>query len=120
MKDAAAKVTIPGASTDSMHDRRFDYRISCHPVTVNVAMRDLLAIEKQQEQAKLKSQKKITQAEKGTGKRSSIRAKLERNKAIIAAGSEQSQKAMHIVTVTGQLGRNSRPVWAIMPGRLGT
>jgi len=93
MKDAAAKVTIPGASTDSMHDRRFDYRISCHPVTVNVAMRDLLAIEKQQEQAKLKSQKKITQAEKGTGKRSSIRAKLERNKAIIAAGSEQSQKA---------------------------
>ena len=26
---------------------------------------------------------------------------------------------VQIVTVTGQLGRNSRPVWATMPGRLG-
>ncbi len=91
IKDAAAKITIPGANTDPMHDRRFDYRIPCHPVTVNVAMRDLLAIERQQEQAKLKSQKKIPQTEKGSGKRTSIRAKLERNKAIIAAGSDKNE-----------------------------
>ena len=65
MKDAAAKVTIPGISADSIHDRRLDYHIPCHPVTVNVAMRDLLAIEKQQEQAKLKSHKKTQPSEYG-------------------------------------------------------
>lgn len=91
MKDAAAKVVIPGASTESMYDRRRDYCLNCHPVTVNIAMRDLLAIERQQEQAKMKSQKKEKQVEKGSGKRSSIRKKLERNKAIIAAGSDKSQ-----------------------------
>lgn len=91
MKDAAAKVVIPGTSTESMYDRRRDYSLNCHPVTVNVAMRDLLAIERQQEQAKMKSQKKEKPVEKGSGKRSSIRKKLERNKAIIAAGSDKSQ-----------------------------
>ena len=93
MKNAAAKVLIPGANTESMYDRRRDYYLNCHPVTVNVAMRDLIAIERQQEQAKAKSQKKVTKTEKGTGKKTSIRAKLERNKAIIAAGSEQNQNA---------------------------
>lgn len=91
MRDAAAKVVIPGASTESMYDRRRDYSLNCHPVTVNVAMRDLLAIERQQEQAKMKSQKKEKPVGKGSGKRSSIRKKLERNKAIIAAGSDKSQ-----------------------------
>ena len=91
MKDAAAKVTIPGTSAESIHDRRLDYHIPCHPVTVNVAMRDLLAIEKQQEQAKLKSQKKTQRSVKGSAKRPSIRKKLERNKAIIASGDDKKQ-----------------------------
>ena len=91
INDAAAKVVIPGASTDSMYDRRRDYYLNCHPVTVNVAMRDLLSIEQQQKRAKMKSQKKEKQSKKGNGKRSSIRKKLERNKAIIAAGSEKNQ-----------------------------
>lgn len=91
MKDAAAKVTIPGISADSIHDRRLDYHIPCHPVTVNVAMRDLLAIERQQEQVKLKSHKKAQPSEQKKGKRTSIRAKLERNKALIASGNDKDQ-----------------------------
>lgn len=88
MKAAAAKVVIPGASENHLHDRRRDYWVNCHPVTVNVAMRDLLEIE-HRSQEKGKSPRK---AEKAAGKKSSIRKKLERNKAIIAAGSDKEQQ----------------------------
>ena len=47
-KEAAAKVAIPGKNTEPLHDRRLNYHINCHPVTINVAMRDLLGIERQQ------------------------------------------------------------------------
>lgn len=91
MKKAASEVRIPGANSEPMYDRRQDYQLNCHPVTVNVAMRDLLAIEKRQEQAKKKSSQKLKQTEKGSSKRSSIREKLKRNQAIIASGSDKSQ-----------------------------
>ena len=88
MKAAAAKVVIPGASENHLHDRRRDYWVNCHPVMVNIAMRDLLEIERQ-------SQKKgepPKEAAKATRKKPSIRKKLERNKAIIAAGSDKEQQ----------------------------
>ncbi|MCD8012010.1 MAG: DUF3849 domain-containing protein [Lachnospiraceae bacterium] len=52
-KEEAAKIVIPGADTqDTYKDRRQDYRVSTHPVMVNGAFRQLLAMEReQQEQA---------------------------------------------------------------------
>ena len=88
MKAAAAKVMIPGASENHLHDRRRDYWVNCHPVMVNIAMRDLLEIERQSQE----NGKTPKEAEKAAGKKPSIRKKLERNKAIIAAGSDKEQQ----------------------------
>lgn len=85
MKEAASQITVPGTNSDPVHDRRFEYRVDCHPVTVNVAMRDLLAMEQKQLQA-LASAPPVK-------KRTSIRAKLEKNKAIIASGGKQEEPA---------------------------
>ena len=88
MKAAAAKVVIPGASENHLHDRRRDYWVNCHPVMVNIAMRDLLEIERQSQE----NDKTPKEAEKAAGKKPSIRKKLERNKAIIAAGSDKEKQ----------------------------
>ena len=88
MKAAAAKVVIPGASENHLHDRRRDYWVNCHPVTVNIAMRDLLEIERRSHEKGGSPR----DTEKVTGKKPSIREKLERNKAIIAAGSDKEQQ----------------------------
>ena len=83
MKEAAAKVVIPGKNTEPLHDRRLDYHINCHPVTVNVAMRDLLAIERQQ-------QEKPAQRPK---RKESVLGKLKRNQAAIAAGASAAKES---------------------------
>ena len=88
MKAAAAKVVIPGASENHLHDRRRDYWVNCHPVMVNVAMRDLLEIERQSHE----KGEPPKEAAKATRKKPSIRKKLERNKAIIAADSDKEQQ----------------------------
>jgi hypothetical protein len=88
MKAAAAKVIIPGANANQLHDRRRDYWINCHPVTVNIAMRDLLKIERQSQEKR----EQPKEEEKATGKKPSLRKKLERNKAIIAASSDKEQQ----------------------------
>lgn len=88
MKAAAVKVVIPGASGNHLHDRRRDYWVNCHPVMVNIAMRNLLEIERQS----LEKREQPKAEDKTTGKKPSIRKKLERNKAIIAAGSDKEQQ----------------------------
>lgn len=81
MKEAAAKVVIPGKNAEPLHDRRLDYHINCHPVTVNVAMRDLLVIERQQEKPAQRSKRK-----------ESVLGKLKRNQAAIAAGTSAAKE----------------------------
>ena len=81
MKEAAAKVVIPGKNTEPLHDRRLDYHINCHPVTVNVAMRDLLVIERQQEKPAQRPKRK-----------ESVLGKLKRNQAAIAAGTSAAKE----------------------------
>lgn len=81
MKEAAAKVVIPGKNTDPLHDRRLDYHINCHPVTVNVAMRGLLVIERQQEKPAQRPKRK-----------ESVLGKLKRNQAAIAAGTSAAKE----------------------------
>ena len=81
MIEAAAKVVIPGKNTEPLHDRRLDYHINCHPVTVNVAMRDLLVIERQQEKPAQRPKRK-----------ESVLGKLKRNQAAIAAGTSSAKE----------------------------
>ena len=81
MKEAAAKVVIPGKNTEPLHDRRLDYHINCHPVTVNVAMRNLLVIERQQEKPAQRPKRK-----------ESVLEKLKRNQAAIAAGTSAAKE----------------------------
>ena len=81
MKEIAAKVVIPGKNTEPLHDRRLDYHINCHPVTVNVAMRDLLVIERQQEKPAQRPKRK-----------ESVLGKLKRNQAAIAAGTSAAKE----------------------------
>ena len=81
MKEAATKVVIPGKNTEPLHDRRLDYHINCHPVTVNVAMRDLLVIERQQEKPAQRPKRK-----------ESVLGKLKRNQAAIAAGTSAAKE----------------------------
>lgn len=81
MKEAAATVVIPGKNTEPLHDRRLDYHINCHPVTVNVAMRDLLVIERQQEKPAQRPKRK-----------ESVLGKLKRNQAAIAAGTSAAKE----------------------------
>lgn len=81
MKEAAAAVVIPGKNTEPLHDRRLDYHINCHPVTVNVAMRDLLVIERQQEKPAQRPKRK-----------ESVLGKLKRNQAAIAAGTSAAKE----------------------------
>lgn len=92
MKQAAAQVYVPGTNSNPSYDRRFEYQINCHPVTVNVAMRDLLSLE--QEQTKNQSTtKQKTDKTRESKKRTSIRAKLEKNKALLASGEGKSEPA---------------------------
>ena len=81
MKEAAAAVVIPGKNTEPLHDRRLDYHINCHPVTVNVAMRDLIVIERQQEKPAQRPKRK-----------ESVLGKLKRNQAAIAAGTSAAKE----------------------------
>ena len=83
IKKEALKVTIPDSHPNPDHDRRQSYRISCHPVTVNVAFREVLKMEKAQERS--------SQAPKKT----SILAKLKSNQATIAANSKKPPQVTH-------------------------
>ena len=83
IKKEALKITIPDSHPNPDHDRRQSYRVSCHPVTVNVAFREVLKMEKAQE--------KSSQAPKKT----SILAKLKSNQATIAANSKKQPQVTH-------------------------
>lgn len=83
IKKEALKVTIPDSHSNPDHDRRQSYRISCHPVTINVAFREVLKMEKAQEK------------ESQAPKRTSILAKLKSNQATIAANSKKSPQVTH-------------------------
>lgn len=95
VRDGANQVKIPGASEDLDHDRRLDYLVSCHPVTVDVAFRDLMQMEKEQvlsDRPKAPQEKGKSQAAPASGqKRPSVLKKLADKQAEIAAGDSKAK-----------------------------
>lgn len=88
IKEAAGRVHIPGATNDH-HDVRRTYQVTCHPVMVNAAFRDLLAMEK--EQAHTMDAAHTGERTAGTGgrekeaRKTSVLQKLKANQDAIAA-----------------------------------
>lgn len=97
IKEAAATVYIPGATNDH-HDVRRTYQVTCHPVMVNVAFRDLLAMEKAQTHAKTTEhaeEKNARTVREGTGQRPSVLQKLEANQDAIAYSDKKTPGVTH-------------------------
>lgn len=94
IREAASHVFIPEAKTDGVHDRRIDYQLSCHPVTVNMAFRDLIAME--MEAIVADRPKAIPQPkEKEVAKKPSVLKKLRDNQAAIAAAGKGTPQVTH-------------------------
>lgn len=97
IKEAARNVPIPGATNDH-HDVRRTYQVTCHPVMVNVAFRDLLAMEKEQTHAK--DAEHATAKPAGTdkekaGQRPSVLQKLKEKQNAIAASDKKPSNITH-------------------------
>lgn len=97
IKKAAGTVPIPGATNDH-HDVRRIYQVTCHPVMLDVAFRDLLAMEKEQahEQAAEQSERKSTKSDKEkASQRSSVLQKLKEKQQAIAASDKKPPSVTH-------------------------
>ena len=97
IKEAAGKVHIPGATNDH-HDVRRTYQVTCHPVMVNVAFRDLLAMEKEQTHAKdaeHTEERTVKTDREETGQRPSVLQKLKAKQNAIAASNKKPPAITH-------------------------
>lgn len=97
IKEAAGKVHIPGATNDH-HDVRRTYQVTCHPVMVNVAFRDLLAMEKEQTHAKdaeHTEEKTVRTGREETEQRPSVLQKLKAKQNAIAASDKKPPAITH-------------------------
>ena len=97
IKEAAGKVHIPGATNDH-HDVRRTYQVTCHPVMVNAAFRDLLAMEKEQAHAKdaeHTEEKTVRTGREETGQRPSVLQKLKAKQNAIAASDKKPPAIIH-------------------------
>ena len=97
IKEAAGKVHIPGATNDH-HDVRRTYQVTCHPVMVNAAFRDLLAMEKEQTHAKdaeHTEEKTVRTDREETGQRPSVLQKLKAKQNAIAASDKKPPAIAH-------------------------
>ena len=92
IKEAAAKVNIPGATNDH-HDVRRAYQVTCHPVMVNAAFRDLLAME--QPKQELSGQDHAQPTGKKETKRPSVRKKLKAKQEAITAAEKKPPGITH-------------------------
>lgn len=92
IKEAAANVLIPGSSNDH-HDVRRSYQVTCHPVMVNAAFRDLLEMEKLQKNEKEKQ--KETPPAKSSARKPSVLKKLKANQSAIAAAEKKPPGSVH-------------------------
>lgn len=52
-KKSAMEVQIPGKSEDNLKDSRTQYRVGCHPVTINAAFRELTKMKLEQQKNEL-------------------------------------------------------------------
>ncbi len=90
IRDNANKVSIPGASQDPYRDTRQQYRVNCHPVTVDVAFRDLLEMERSQQLSDQPRTPVKKPEQEQPQKRTSVLKRLDEKKKAIASGDGKS------------------------------
>ena len=96
VREGAEKIQVPGASDVPTEDRRRDYLVNCHPVMVDVAFRDLMAMEQQLQKSRKADKGKSTQKETAASRdKPSVLGKLKTKQQEIAASSPPGKPGSH-------------------------
>lgn len=96
VREGAEKIQVPGASDIPTEDRRRDYLVNCHPVMVDVAFRDLMAMEQQLQESRKADKGKSAQKEASASKdKPSVLGKLKTKQQEIAASSPPGKPGIH-------------------------
>ena len=96
VREGAEKIQVPGASDIPTEDRRRDYLVKCHPVMVDVAFRDLMAMEQQLLESQKSAKEKSTQKETSNSRdKPSVLGKLKTKQQEIAASSPPGKPGIH-------------------------
>ena len=96
VREGAEKIPVPGTSDIPTEDRRRDYLVKCHPVMVDVAFRDLMAMEQQIQESQKSSKEKSTQKESSASKdKPSVLGKLKAKQQEIAASPPLGKPGVH-------------------------
>lgn len=96
VREGAEKIQVPGASDIPTEDRRRDYLVNCHPVMVDVAFRDLMAMEQQLQESRKADKGKSSQKEASASRdKPSVLGKLKTKQQEIAASSPPGKPGIH-------------------------
>ena len=96
VRERAEKIQVPGASDVPTEDRRRDYLVKCHPVMVDVAFRDLMAMEQQLLNSRKSAKEKSAQKETSDSRdKPSVLGKLKTKQQEIAASSPPGKPGIH-------------------------
>lgn len=96
LREGAEKIQVPGASDIPTEDRRRDYLVNCHPVMVDVAFRDLMAMEQQLQESRKADKGKSSQKEASASRdKPSVLGKLKTKQQEIAASSPPGKPGIH-------------------------
>ena len=96
VREGAEKIQVPGASDIPAEDRRRDYLVNCHPVMVDVAFRDLMAMEQQLQESRKADKGKSPQKEASASRdKPSVLGKLKTKQQEIAASSPPGKPGIH-------------------------
>jgi len=95
VRTAAEQIQIPGASENHDRDTRLRYLVNCHPVMIDVAFRDLMAMEKEQnhEAEKPAPTKSTTKTKKEAVPEKKATTKRERTSVLKKLKSKQAELA---------------------------
>lgn len=96
VREGAEKIPVPGASDVPTEDRRRDYLVKCHPVMVDVAFRDLMAMEQQIQESRKSAKEESVQMETSASKdKPSVLGKLKAKQQEIAASLPPGKPGVH-------------------------
>ena len=96
VREGAEKIQVPGASDIPTEDRRRDYLVNCHPVMVDVAFRDLMAMEQHLQESRKADKGKSAQKEASASRdKPSVLGKLKTKQQEIAASSPPGKPGIH-------------------------
>ena len=91
IREAANQIKIPGASADPNHDTRLHYLVNCHPVMIDVAFRDLMAMEEKSKNVSRQEDSLIQNQNRSKGDRPSKGGKKQRSSVLKKLKAKQAE-----------------------------